>query len=200
MNLVAITRPIDIVFNHKGLRGLLTRLRVPIGICAFFLLLIHVRGELIPYGFAISIFGAAVQTWAFASLNKNSKLCVRGPYAIVRNPMYLGRFFLLLGFLMLSVNNLTLIVFCISYWFYMKNRVLREESRLKNLFGKEYEEYCRLINRFLPRFDTPYKRAIAYFNIKDLVRNRGHLNLVLVHLAWVLVYICYHLNIIVKAK
>ena len=37
----------------------------------------------------------------FASLTKNSDLAIRGPYAMVRNPMYLGRFFILFGFLML---------------------------------------------------------------------------------------------------
>ena len=47
------------------------------------------------------MFGQLIQTWCFASLVKNWQLTERGPYLMCRNPMYIGRYFLILGFVLL---------------------------------------------------------------------------------------------------
>ena len=56
------------------------------------------------------MFGEAIQLWCFASLDKGRTLAFNGPYALVRNPMYLGRYFILLGGLMLLGNAWLLLV------------------------------------------------------------------------------------------
>ena len=48
--------------------------------------------------FLVSMFGELIQLWAFASLIKNKELAVRGPYVVTRNPMYLGRFFVITSY------------------------------------------------------------------------------------------------------
>ena len=79
------------------------------------------------------MFGELIQLWSFASLDKNSDLAIRGPYALVRNPMYLGRYFILLGFLILLGAWWVLVVYSVVYWFYMDTRVEREERTCADL-------------------------------------------------------------------
>jgi len=47
-------------------------------------------------GFFVSMAGELIQLWCFASLDKNRDLACNGPYALTRNPMYLGRFLIVL--------------------------------------------------------------------------------------------------------
>ena len=92
------------LFQHPGLRRFLVRMRAPIVIVVVLLLAQFVRRDWLLAGFVVSMFGEFIQIWCFASLDKNSTLTARGPYTMVRNPMYLGRYFILLGFLMLLGN------------------------------------------------------------------------------------------------
>ena len=138
------------VFNHAGLRRALVRLRVPLAIAALVAALFFVKRDWLVGGFIVSMIGESIQLWSFASLDKNSDLAIRGPYAMVRNPMYLGRFFILFGFLMLLANPWILLAYTIVYWLYMDTRVEREEAHLKPIFGERYAEYCAKVHRFIP--------------------------------------------------
>ena len=89
------------LFAQPRLRRLVVALRVPLTIAAIVLLAPYLRREWLPAGFLVSMFGELIQLWCFASLDKNADLAARGPYALVRNPMYLGRFFIIGGFLLL---------------------------------------------------------------------------------------------------
>jgi protein-S-isoprenylcysteine O-methyltransferase Ste14 len=126
---------------------------------------------------AVSLFGEAIQLWCFASLQKNEVLAANGPYAMVRNPMYLGRYFLLLGMLMLPGNAWMPWVFTVVYYFYMVNRVRREEALLAPTFGDAYARYCAAVPRFLPRLTPHPGGRIAYFDWGTFVRNHGLRNL-----------------------
>ena len=95
----------DGLFQHSGLRSWLVKLRLPLFIVVLMLLAPFVRHDWLLAGFTVSMVGELIQLWCFASLDKNATLTVRGPYTMVRNPMYLGRFFILLGFLMLLGNG-----------------------------------------------------------------------------------------------
>ena len=106
------------IFNHPGVRRAYVRLRVPLAIVAIVLLFPFLQRIWLLAGFAVSMFGELIQLWSFASLDKNSDLAIRGPYALVRNPMYLGRYFILLGFLMLLGAWWVLVVYTVIYWFY----------------------------------------------------------------------------------
>ena len=73
-----------------------------------------------------------------------------GPYRYVRNPMYVGGFFMLSGFglyersiSILLMALLLLLVVHLLVAFY-------EEPTLRKSFGASYEEYCRTTRRWLP--------------------------------------------------
>ena len=146
---------VNALFNHPGLRSFLVKLRAPIAIGVAAAVIACADPRWLWAGLAVSMAGELIQLWCFATLDKNASLACRGPYAIVRNPMYLGRFFILTGALMLLGQPWLLLVFALGYWFYMVNRVAREERRLREVLGEPYAEYCAGTHRFLP--GPPYR-------------------------------------------
>jgi protein-S-isoprenylcysteine O-methyltransferase Ste14 len=77
------------------------------------------------------------------------RLVTTGPYAWCRNPMYLGHLIFLLGLALMFQSPLAL-VFLVSsaVWFHM--RIARDEKRLHELFGADYEVYAARVKRWLP--------------------------------------------------
>ena len=81
---------------------------------------------------------------------RTDSLMTDGPYGICRNPMLLGVFIYHIGVLMALLSVGALIVFIIEI-IIMNVQVKKEEQRLMNDFGKDYEEYVKDSNRFLPK-------------------------------------------------
>jgi len=102
-------------------------------------------------GVAVALAGEAVQIWASAHLHKNVAVVKSGPYAWTRNPMYIGRFFVGLGLTLLTWRWFFVVAYGLVFALYAQARVLGEEKRLSGLFGEEYADYCRRVNRWLPR-------------------------------------------------
>ena len=171
------------VFNHPGLRRAFVRLRVPLAIVVLVAAVPFLKRDWLVAGFAVSMLGEFIQLWSFASLDKNSDLAIRGPYAMVRNPMYLGRFFILLGFLMLLGSAWILLAYTVGYWFYMDTRVEREEAHLRPIFGERYADYCAKVHRFIP--GTPLAgQPVAYWSWKLFRQNNAAANLAGTLLVW----------------
>jgi len=176
------------IFNNKTLRSVLLKLRYPIFLVFFIILIPRIKPSWFFLGFVISLFGELIQLWCFASLDKNKTLAVQGPYMITRNPMYIGRFFLLLGCLLLTGNIWVILVFVVLYYFYMVNRVKREERKLRVLFGEKHEDYCRDVNRFVPSFKGVEWRSLSFFKWNLLLENNGHWNLTAVLACYIVFY------------
>ncbi|MDH5512144.1 MAG: isoprenylcysteine carboxylmethyltransferase family protein [Gammaproteobacteria bacterium] len=165
------------LFNHPVARKIFLRLRYVLVLAVLVLLAFHAEVSRLLPAFLVSLFGEAIQLWSFASLVKNEQLTARGPYVLVRNPMYLGRFFLILGVVLLFGNDYLTGVYVVLYYFYMVNRVGREEKRLMELLGQPYRDYCARVNRFLPAIGRVLDPAVRFFNWDVLYRNNGHWNL-----------------------
>lgn len=165
------------ISNNLVLRKFLLKIRYPAGIGLVVLLLRYMHAEYLFCAFLVSMFGEAIQLWAFASLNKNAELAAKGPYVMVRNPMYLGRYFLVFGLLMLFKSFYVLPVYTVFYYFYMVNRVKREEAKLTPLLGEPYAKFCADVNRLLPDLRKIFKPEVRFFSFKLLVQNNGHWNL-----------------------
>jgi protein-S-isoprenylcysteine O-methyltransferase Ste14 len=173
-------------FNHPGVRRAYVRLRVPLAFLAIAAAFPFLQREWLVAGFMVSMFGEFIQLWSFASLDKNSDLAIRGPYALVRNPMYLGRYFILLGFLMLLGQWWILVLYTVGYWFYMDTRVEREEAHLRPIFGPRYEEYCARVRRFVPGAPLP-GQPVAYWNWTLFRQNHAAANLLGTLAVWAIV-------------
>ncbi|MDH5220319.1 MAG: hypothetical protein OEW94_03705, partial [Betaproteobacteria bacterium] len=88
-------------FNHPGFRKFWVRSRIVLVLALFVAVLWFADARWLWPGFLVSMIGELVQLWCFASLDKNRDLACNGPYTLVRNPMYLGRFLIVLGMVML---------------------------------------------------------------------------------------------------
>ena len=76
----------------------------------------------------------------------------------VRNPMYIGRFFLMLGFVVMIWQPFITAAFVVLYAIYAHMRVNREEDRLKEIFSPNYQHFCSEVRRWLPRL-KPYSKS-----------------------------------------
>jgi protein-S-isoprenylcysteine O-methyltransferase Ste14 len=79
------------------------------------------------------------------------KFVATGPYRFVRNPMYIGGFFVLLGF-GLYERSPAILFFALPWLLFAHLFVLLyEEPHLRATFGASYDAYCRSVRRWLPR-------------------------------------------------
>jgi protein-S-isoprenylcysteine O-methyltransferase Ste14 len=79
------------------------------------------------------------------------KFVAAGPYKIVRNPMYIGGWLVLLGY-GLYEHSLAIVLFALP-WLLLAHLfvILYEEPHLRATFGATYDAYCRSVRRWLPR-------------------------------------------------
>ncbi len=84
-----------------------------------------------------------------------------GPYRYTRNPQLLSYGITLLGIWILY-PSLEVAAWILLYTVLAYFMVTTEEEHLSNVFGKEYEEYCRNVPRFLVHWDK-----IKISNSKD---------------------------------
>ena len=137
------------------------------------LLLIFARPN--PVGAVIGtilVFGGElIRIWAAGHLQKNEVLTISGPYAYVKNPLYIGSILITAGFCVLADNiyllTIALFMFCFHYIPY-KKRV--EGDRLKRIFGKEYEDYDEKVPDYLPR-RTPYSDRKVPWSVRAFIEN-----------------------------
>jgi protein-S-isoprenylcysteine O-methyltransferase Ste14 len=127
------------------------KLRVPSGfvLVAAFLWLSSPSWTSLSAGLPVSIAGLAIRAWAAGHLEKNLALTVSGPYAHVRNPLYLGTLAVAAGLVIASrrweLGALFAAVFVLIYL----PVVEREEQHLRKLFP-DYEQYAQRVPKLWP--------------------------------------------------
>lgn len=106
-------------------------------------------------GIVMIIFG--IYLWISANfkarIDKNieaNHLVTTGIYGLVRNPIYSAFFLVCIGAILIE-GNLFLLMLPVVYWVYMTELLKRtEEKWLANLYGQEYLNYCKWVNRCIP--------------------------------------------------
>jgi len=88
------------------------------------------------------------------------RLATTGPYSYVRHPQYDGFILIMLGFLLQWPTLLTLVMFPILVWMYV--RLARHEEReVRAEFGDEYARYAATTPAFVPRLRRTTQRQRA---------------------------------------
>ena len=80
---------------------------------------------------------------------KKGKLATTGPYAKVRHPQYDGFLLVMTGFLVMWPTLLTVIMFPILVFFYIR-LAKQEEKLIRQEFGDAYEDYAQKVSAFVP--------------------------------------------------
>jgi protein-S-isoprenylcysteine O-methyltransferase Ste14 len=101
-------------------------------------------------GLPVAALGLALRAWAAGHLEKNRELATRGPYARVRNPLYLGTLTAAAGLAIAARRWELALLFAAVFGLAYLPVVELEEQHLRKLFP-EFEEYSRRVPRLIPR-------------------------------------------------
>lgn len=117
-------------------------------------------------GFAIIVLGEAIRFWGVSIAGSETRttgtvggtyLITNGPFAFVRNPLYVGNMLLYLGVGVMSMALFPWLLIVAAVWFYIQYTLIvsKEEEYLAERFGGDYEHYREKVPRFFPRL-TPF--------------------------------------------
>ena len=81
-------------------------------------------------------------------------LNTKGIYSIMRNPLYVGNFFMWLGIAMLTGNFWFIIAFILFYFLYYERIIFTEEHYLKTKFGDDYIQWTHKTPVIVPKFSS----------------------------------------------
>ena len=120
-------------------------------------------------GFVIAVSGELIRLWGVSWAGSETRttggvggtyLVISGPFAHVRNPLYVGNILMYLGLGIMSMSLfpylqiVAILFFIMQYQFIVKE----EEGFLIKKFGDDYQKYLQNVPRFFPRV-TKYKDA-----------------------------------------
>lgn len=146
--------------------------RIPLFIGAL-LLVIFAKPQYpgILIGMVLIFLGEGIRIWAAGHLQKNEVLTVTGPYAYVKNPLYIGSILITAGFCILADSVYLLaaafFMFCFHYIPYKKKV---EGDRMKRIFGSQFEDYDGKVPDYLPRW-TPYSNEKVSWQFRCFIEN-----------------------------
>jgi protein-S-isoprenylcysteine O-methyltransferase Ste14 len=104
-------------------------------------------------GLPVAFGGLLLRGWAAGHLEKNRSLAVSGPYAYVRNPLYIGTLLTAAGFAVASRRWELGVLFAAVFVFVYLPVIELEEQHLRNLFP-EYEAYAGRVPMLAPRWSA----------------------------------------------
>jgi protein-S-isoprenylcysteine O-methyltransferase Ste14 len=118
-------------------------------------------------GLCLVLAGLGLRVWAagFAGRHtrsskiEGSKLATAGPYAHVRNPIYLGSVILGFGMVFLIGDRRLLAPCVLTFLMLYFGLIPAEEEFLSQKFQGEYAAYCRHVPRLIPRI-TGWSEAV----------------------------------------
>jgi protein-S-isoprenylcysteine O-methyltransferase Ste14 len=126
-------------------------------------------------GIVLIALGECVRLWAAGHLQKNEVLTTTGPYAFVKNPLYVGSLLIMLGFGLMARNYwllaIGLAVFVVYYAPYKKQR---EGDRLRERFGQGWVDYDDAVPDFLPSLQAYPKRGTERWRSRLVIDNSEH--------------------------
>ncbi|MBU1863921.1 MAG: isoprenylcysteine carboxylmethyltransferase family protein [Candidatus Omnitrophica bacterium] len=130
-------------------------------------------------GMPILCLGEVMRIWAAGFLEKKGTiLATNGPFAYVRNPLYIGNFLIGLGIIVICRNAiltfLFVIGFVLSYW----ATVRKEEKVLFDTFGDHYSYYVKNVPRFIPKVPRYCAQNDDSFRFERLFRHKEHVALI----------------------
>lgn len=128
------------------------RIRVPLGFAfaAFYLWRARPTWMSLIVGAAIAALGLGIRAVASGHVDKNEELAMTGPYAYVRNPLYLGSIVIALGFAAAARDAVIALVIVVMFVLIYVPTIRSEERYLGTRFAA-YADYARAVPRLIPR-------------------------------------------------
>jgi phospholipid methyltransferase len=142
------------------------RIRVPLGFAAaavyLWQLVTHPpQPAPIAWSLLLVLPGVLLRSYASGYVRKNSELTMTGPYAHVRNPLYLGSILIAAGFAVALMSVPFAIALAVFFLLIYVPVIASEEAFLREEF-LEFEWYCARVPRLIPR-PTPVRSPDGSF-------------------------------------
>jgi protein-S-isoprenylcysteine O-methyltransferase Ste14 len=134
----------------------------------------------VAIGFVFVVLGETVRFWSSGLLLKTRELMTAGPYRFTRNPLYLGRFLILTGLIIMVnlPNYLSLIGLVFGWaWFigvYMRRKERVEPARLREEHGEAYDRYFEAVPALFPTLRPYQEFTPARWSVERMMRNREY--------------------------
>jgi protein-S-isoprenylcysteine O-methyltransferase Ste14 len=143
------------------------RIRVPLGFlfAAFYIWRARPNWPSLLAGMVVACIGLAVRALASGHIQKNRQLTMTGPYAYVRNPLYLGSILIGVGFAIAARDiwiGLALVMFFTAVYVPV---IRSEQSYLRDNFPG-YSDYMHRVPSLVPR--TLWFRGAAHGFSREL--------------------------------
>jgi len=136
----------------KAYADRVAKLRVPCGfvLVGAFLWLSQPSWISLAAGLPVSMLGLALRAWSAGHLEKNLTLTDSGPYAHVRNPLYIGTLTVAAGLAIAARRWELGLLFAVVFALIYLPVVELEEQHLRKLFP-DYAEYAGRVPKLIPR-------------------------------------------------
>ena len=154
----------------KGWQRVARRIRVPLGFAAaavYLWQLVDRRPHPAPVAWSLALVlpGLLLRSYASGYVRKNTELTMTGPYAYVRNPLYLGSILIAAGFAVALMSVPFAIALGVFFLLIYVPVIASEEAFLREEF-LEFEWYCARVPRLIPR-PTPVRSPDGSFGRGD---------------------------------
>lgn len=166
--------------NREGLPGWFDRIRFNEGLrqglglllvaaCAYYA---QADGGLAVVGLLLALVGQALRVYAAGFIFKNRELATRGPYTLVRHPLYLGNILILAGFGLASANLYLWVLLLIFFLVWYPAAIAYEDNKLERLFGDRWVDWSRDTHALVPRgFRWADLQGEGWDTYQSLIRN-----------------------------
>ena len=113
-------------------------------------------------GLSMASLGEAIRIWGVSWAGSETRttgdvggsfLVVSGPFAHVRNPLYLGNILMYTGLGIMSFAIFPYLQIAgVIFFYYQYSLIVREEENyLAKTYGRDFENYCQNVPRFFPK-------------------------------------------------
>ncbi|MCK9426132.1 MAG: isoprenylcysteine carboxylmethyltransferase family protein [Ignavibacteriaceae bacterium] len=122
----------------------------------------------LPLGLLVAICGELIRLWGVSWAGSETRttnkvggtfLVINGPYAYVRNPLYVGNILIYFGLGIMSFALFPYLqIIALAFFVFQYHEIIKEEEGfLKEKFGNDYTKYYNNVPRIFPRL-SPYKK------------------------------------------
>lgn len=144
--------------NRQGLPGLIDRLRyheasrqgfglLLVLVCSWF---VTPGEQRVIAGLALAALGQLWRIYAAGVIYKNRRLATTGAYSLVRHPLYLGNFLILVGFAIAGWHWVVLVVVVLFFLFYYPAAIRYEDHKLEGIFGDDWRQWSGMTPGMFP--------------------------------------------------
>ncbi len=128
------------------------RIRVPLGFlfAGFYIWRAQPSWTSVFAGTLIASVGLLIRALAAGHVKKNRELTMTGPYAFVRNPLYLGSIIIALGFAV-AARDIWIYLAIVLFFCAVYVPVIRGEQNYLREHFSGYDDYARRVPSLLPR-------------------------------------------------